>query len=149
MPETWVHANVFVPRQYGPAFFFELDGISWSDQQGIKDGHVARFGMKDETDNWFHSMIPVVGQQQLREVRAEFSSTFPRLVSAHVHAGGTSVTFTDAPQVTSTGTFSVFSLPNINQQVSRGLCISLGFTTKGVGLGPGTISFFGAGAIFA
>src|SRR2546421_4219575 len=120
MSETWVHANVFVPRQYGPSYLFNVDGIGWTDQQGLKDGHVARFGMNDETDNWFHVMIPVVGLQQLVEIRAEFSSTFPRLTSGTVHTGGTFVTATEAPQVTSVGLASVFTLSNINQQVSRG-----------------------------
>jgi hypothetical protein len=149
MPETWVHGNVFVPRLYVPDHLANVMGIAWTDQQGLRDGHQARFSMRDERTNWFHAMIPVVGQQQLNEARVEFSSSWPAVTSAWVHEGRRGMANTNAPVINTVGSDSIFSFPNINQNVDRGICISLAFTTVGSGLGPGDIIFFGAGAIFA
>lgn len=152
MSETWVHGDAFIPRLYGPDHLINVGGIGWTDQQGLKEGHVARFVIRDERQNFFHVTIPVVGQPRLREVRVEFSSTFPDLTEVWVHSGSTRVN--DNPSVfkeTSAGPSSVttVAVENINKTVDRGICISLGFTTVGGGLGQGEISFYGAGAIFA
>ncbi|GAA1273414.1 hypothetical protein GCM10009677_28250 [Sphaerisporangium rubeum] len=149
MPETWVHGNVFIPRLYGPDNLRNIDNIGWTDQQGLKEGHVARFFMLDEKQNYFHAPVPVTGQPQLLEVRVEFSSTYPRVFQAWVHAAGRVVAQTDAPVVNNIGGESIFVLGGINRPVNRGLCISLGFTTQGQGLGPGEINFRAAGAVFA
>lgn len=149
MPETWVHGNAFIPRLYGPDNLANVGGIAWSDQQGLKDGGEARFVMRDERFNYFHAIIPVVGTQQLQEIRVEFSSTYPVLKDAWVHHGINYVA-NGLPQVNTVGTFSTATLGGINQAVNRGICVSLGFDTfAGAGIGQGQISFYAAGAIFA
>jgi len=149
MPETWVHGDVFVPRVYGPDHLLNVDGIGWTDQQGLKDGHRARFLMRDERRNFFHATIPVTGQQTLREVRVEYASSFPDLVEAWVHHGGSFVAATDSPSISGVvRRFATFSLGGINQEVNRGICVSLAFSTQGIGLGQGEVQFFAAGAVF-
>jgi hypothetical protein len=144
---------MFIPRLYGPDNLVNVGGIAWTDQQGLKEGHVAKFVMRDERQNFFHITIPVVGQPQLREVRVELSSTFPDLTEVWVHAGGTRVNddSTVFKETTPAGPNSIttVTVENINKTVDRGICISLGFTTVGGGLGQGEISFYAAGAIFA
>lgn len=44
MPATWVHGNVFVPRLYGPENLANVMGIAWTDQQGLRDGHIIELG---------------------------------------------------------------------------------------------------------
>lgn len=153
MPETWVHGNVFVPRLYGPDHFANVMGIAWTDQQGLRDGHQIQFSMLDERTNWFHAPIPVEGSRQLREVRVEYSSSWPRMTSAWVQEGAFSANRTavntNTPQINQVGSDFTFVFPNINRQVDRGVTVSVAFTTVGSGLGPGDITFFAAGAIFA
>lgn len=153
MPATWVHGNVFVPRLYGPDNLANVMGIGWTDQQGLRDGHQIRFSMLDERTNWFHAMIPVVGSPQLNEVLVEYSTSWPQLVSAWVQEGGFAANRmavnTNTPQISQVGSDYTFTFPNINRQVDRGITVSVAFTTIGSGLGPGDITFFAAGAVFA
>jgi hypothetical protein len=150
MPETWVHGDMFFPRLYGPDHLLNIDGNSWTDQQGLKDGHIARFNMRDESVNFFHVTIPVMGQQTLQEVRVEYSTLSPRLMEVYVHEGGSRVINTSNPQTSGNlSDFAVFSLVGINQVVDRGICVSLAFTTQGADLGPGEVRFYGAGAVFS
>ena len=148
--ETWVHGNAFVPRLYGPDQLDNVEGQAWTDQQGLREGHVAKFVLRDERTNWFHAAIPAVGQQQLKDVKVEFWSTFANLTSAWVHSGRNGLFNISPPGFTSLPgeEFSIMTLSNINQQASRGLCVSVAFTTVGPGLGPGQIRFYGAGAVF-
>jgi hypothetical protein len=153
MTATWVHGNAFVPRLYGPDNLANVMGIGWTDQQGLRDGHQARFSMLDERTNWFHAIIPVTDVQQLNEVRVEYSTSWPLLTSAWVQEGsfGSSrmAVNTNSPVFNAVGSDYTFIFANINRQVDRGLCISLAFTTVGAGLGAGDITFYAAGAIFA
>jgi hypothetical protein len=148
MPETWVHGDVFVPRLYGPDQLANLDGIAWTDQQGIREGGMHRFLMRDQRRNYFHAMIPVTGQHTLQAVRVEFSTLFPRLEEVWVHQGRTLVANTGPPLdiVGDTAVFATVRLLNINQTVNRGICVSLGFTTQPPELLGGEIRFYAAGA---
>jgi hypothetical protein len=49
--ETWVHGNVFAPGVYGPDYLEHVNGVSWSDQQGLKFGYGVNFVMKDLSQN--------------------------------------------------------------------------------------------------
>ena len=151
MSETWVHGNAFFPRLYGPDQLDNVEGQSWTDQQGLKEGHVAKFNMRDERTNWFHATIPVTGIVMIDQVRVEFWSTYPRVTSAWVHSGREGLFNINNPQITSlpNDDFSFITLDNINRQASRGLCVSIAFTTEGVGLGPGQIRFYSAGVVYS
>jgi len=109
--------------------------------------------MLDEKTNWFHATIPVAGSQQLSEVRVEYSSSWPVMTSAWVQEGAFSsnrmAVNTNTLQISQVGQDFTFIFPNINRPVDRGICVSVAFTTMGPGLGPGDITFFAAGAIFA
>jgi hypothetical protein len=109
--------------------------------------------MLDETTNWFHAPIPITGNPTLIEVLVEFSTSWPQLTSAWVQEGGFGASRvavnTNAPVVNIVGAEYTFRFPNINQQVDRGICVSVAFTTMGPSLGPGDITFYAAGAILA
>jgi hypothetical protein len=149
MPETWVHGDAFVPRLYGPDHLANLDGIAWTDQQGIREGHAARFLMRDQRTNFFHAPSPVTGAHTLQAVRVEFATTFPNLIEVWVHQGRSFVTTMSRPNldiVGDTADFATLRVLNIGQNVNRGICVSVAFTTLPPELLGGEIRFFGAGA---
>jgi hypothetical protein len=165
--ETWVNGAVFVPGDYGTEHLAQVDGKSWTDIYGHKAGHRAAFVMKDNRVNFFHAPIPVsfgfkldptTGGKgdpvspQLKEVRVEFDwdpagVNRPRLTQVWVHAGITVLASgrTDF-KIENIGGVNICTLADINKFVTRGICVSIGFSTEG--LGQSALYFRGAGAAF-
>jgi len=126
-------------------------GISWTDQQGVKEGNGSKYNMKDEKLNFFVATIPVSSDHpMLQKVTVEYQSTYPVLADYWVFSGNTNIARDNAPTISGQiGGPLTSSISGINQPVNRGICIALGFSTLTAGIGPGEILFTGAGAVFA
>jgi hypothetical protein len=167
MPETWVHGSAFTPRLYGPEFLLPIGGIAGTEQGGIKDAFGARFNLRAERLNSFSAPIPVAGSPQLSQVVIEVmfgayqavatDAYEPDLTEVIVFAGLNHVARTRNPVISGVNgvgpsAYRSVTVENINQPVSRGLCVSVEFSTVRLGanfIGPGEVRFSSVGVIFS
>jgi hypothetical protein len=169
MTEIWVHGNTFMPRLYGPEHLGLVGGVSGTEFWGMREHYGVRFAMRDERVNSFHTTIPVTGASDLVEVRIEVGFRSipiaadlyePSLERMAISDGRKFLVSTASPTISmlpSLGSVLDDAVPgrqvsvgNIQQQVTRGICVSLEFSTVGPHyVGPGEVWFYSAGALFA
>ena len=169
MPETWVHGSAFVPRLYGPEYLLPVLGASGSDFGGAKDDRGARFSLKADRVNEFSAPIPVTGTIHVQRVVVNlvFGPSFQEFAGPLRHPGLERVAATaglnsqpffsavlDSPPTNPGGpllsNFKTVTLDNINADASRGIVVSLTFSTLTSAnfQGAGDVIFYGAGVVF-
>jgi hypothetical protein len=162
-----VHGDMFFPRLYGPGELANVDGIGWTDQQGLKEGHVARFVMRGGRENWFHVTFPLVSdfdtptETGLFLTRIEvryWTPAFadqpvgpsPILNAAWAHQGDRALAFTDNPNFSDprvgTATFIWDNIDHGSPLDPRfGISVSLRFSNEHTGWAYDTeVQFYSA-----
>ena len=161
--DIWVNGNTFFPRLYGPGELAHVDGIAWTDQQGLREGHVGRFLMLPDRENWFHVSFPFwhdhdaqpVGWR-LEKIWVDYGTPThhpiygyrPILNAAWAHQRDHVVGFTDNPQGgVGQGGRAKF-IWNIGGVLGwgGGLTVSLRFSTMNVRVGNKELDFYAAQA---
>jgi hypothetical protein len=146
-----VHGNTFVPQHYGEDHLHWIEDHRYSDIQGLKEGPRARFHMRDDRRNWFHSTIPTLAGDQLIEASVLLRSLHPQIEGVFVFDGRRLLRRSPprGQHVNIEGTLysrtavDLLERPRVGED--GGVSVSVQFTTIPENTGAGEVEFLSAG----